>query len=151
MESRAHGGGWSRRTAMSNFDVLVDSDAFVGWIMPDDAHHHRVSERFERIFVRRRRLVTTSWVIAETATVLSRKAGQEVARLFLERVELLGFPVIHMSEKLQAATVELFKAQLGRNVSMVDCSNVVVMETFEIRAILSFDEFYFKRMGLKAA
>jgi predicted nucleic acid-binding protein len=125
-----------------SFQVLVDSDAFVAWSLPDDHFHQHVHDIFERLATTGSRLVSTSWVIAETATVLSYRGGQTTARMFLQRIVDIGMPIIHISEPVQAETTELFKGQNARGTSMVDCSNAVIMEHFEIPEIFSFDHFY---------
>jgi predicted nucleic acid-binding protein len=132
----------------SHFDVLVDSDAFVGWLYPNDAHFQQVSARFEALEQQGKDLVTTSLVVAETATVLSYRQGQPLARDFLQKIADSRLPVIHITEELQRETLKLFQAQKARGTSMVDCSNVVVMSRFNVPTILSFDKFY-KKLGLK--
>jgi predicted nucleic acid-binding protein len=130
------------------FHVLVDSDAFVGWYLPADAHFRLVTALFTQLDEENRSLVTTSWVVAETATVLSHRVGQENARQFLDMVINTPFPVIHITEELQAETIKVFLEQKTKNTSMVDCANVVVMRRFDIPSILSFDKFYHKRFNL---
>lgn len=136
---------------MKRFEVLVDSDALVGRFYIQDAHHSRSLELFEKYEERGTLLVTTSMVVAETATVLSNRSGQQVASEFLSILERSNLPVIHIDEELQSEALELFKQQETRGTSVVDCSNVVVVKRFDIPRILSFDEFYFKKIGLKAA
>lgn len=129
--------------------ILVDSDAFVGWLKPDDSLHERVTILFGRIKEQKQATVTTSLVVAETATTLSNKVSQEAAIRFLDFVEHL--PVIHIGEDLHRKTTELFKQQKEKGISFVDCSNVVVLKHFGMPAILSFDKFYSKKFGLKMA
>ena len=147
MEKMGHG----KETVKPKFHVLVDSDAFVGWYLPADAHFKRATELFTRFDEENRSLVTTSWVVAETATVLSHRVGQESAREFLDMITSTPFPVIHVTEELQAETIKVFMEQETKNTSMVDCSNVVVMRRFDIPTILSFDNFYHKRFNLPMA
>lgn len=136
---------------MDNFQVLVDSDAFVGWLLPKDAHFQQASAIFGQLAKQQAHLVTTSWVKAETATVLSHKAGQGLARAFLEKMKRLHFPTIHITEELQSAATDLFIAQEQRGTSMTDCGNVVVMKRLGIPMIFSFDRIYTKQFGLETA
>lgn len=129
----------------NKFQVLVDSDAFVGWLFPRDPHFETVQKLFQNIKQQRLHLVTTSWVVAETATVLSHKQGQDLARTFLQRMGQIPFPTIFIDESLQQATTTLFAQQEKRGTSMVDCANVVVMRRFQIPQILSFDKAYAKQ------
>jgi predicted nucleic acid-binding protein len=136
---------------MTDFDVLVDSDAFVGLFIEHDAHHQTVQARMQRFATERRKLVTTSFVVAESATVISRVKGQVPARKFLTYVRSGVIPVIFIDEALQQASEWVFLSQENKSISMVDCSNVAVMQKFHIPEILSFDQFYFKKHQLQQA
>lgn len=133
------------------YEVLVDTDAFVGFVLPDDTHHVEASRLFAQFAAEQRRIVATSWVIAETATVLSHLDGQERARWFLQQVKAIHLPTIHITEDLQSVAEGVFIAQDKKGTSMVDCGNVAVMRQFRIPMILSFDGFYFKKFQLQQA
>ncbi len=136
---------------MTDYDILIDSDAFVGLFIEHDAHHVNIQSQIQNFHQARRKLVTTSFVVAETATVISRIKGQEVARRFLTYIRSGGIPVIFIDEALQRAAEQVFVSQDNKSTSMVDCSNVAVIEAFHIPHILSFDQVYFKKFGLKQA
>lgn len=143
--------GFGKEVMPSDFDILVDSDAFTGLFVEYDAHHPLVTTAFERFLSEWQRLVTTSFVIAETATVISRLAGQSPARRFLTFVRSGNIPIIFIDEDLQDAGERIFIAQENKKTSMVDCTNVAVMERFHIPAIFSFDQVYFRKFHLKQA
>lgn len=126
--------------------VLVDSDAFVGWFLQDDGHHEEVEAAFEIVRQQKLTTITTSLVVGETATVLSHRSGQDLARRFLRFSQQL--PVIHIDEDLFAETIDLFTAIDKKGTSVVDCSNVVVMKQYNIPVIFSFDRIY-RRYGLE--
>ncbi len=136
---------------MTDFDILIDSDAFVGLFVEHDAHHANIQSLMQGFAQKRRKLVTTSFVVAETATVISRCKDQEVARRFLTYVRSGGIPIIFIDEALQHAAEQVFVSQENKSTSMVDCSNVAVMKQFHIPQILSFDQFYFKKHQLQHA
>jgi predicted nucleic acid-binding protein len=124
----------------TDYQVLVDSDAFVGSMLKDDAHHKTMKALLEIIKQNYISLVTTSFVVAETATVLSKLDSQAQAKKFLHAVKY--HPIIHITEELQAKSLALFAAQTKKRTSVVDCANVVVMKHFHIPRILSFDKAY---------
>jgi predicted nucleic acid-binding protein len=132
-----------------SFDVLVDSDALVGWFWAADIHHSKATEIFHNLEIANRQLVLTSFVVAETATVLSHRSGQPIARIFLEHIERSHIPVIHITEPLQTAALQLFKAQTKKGTSLTDCANVVVARQFAIPRMFSFDEVYPKKFDLE--
>lgn len=135
--------------AATHYDVLVDSDAFIGWLNTQDAHHARATQLFEQAFSQKHQLVTTSFVVSETATVLSARINQVAAIRFLDLVS--AYPIIHITEELQQAALALFRKQVTKRTSVVDCSNVVVAQHFGIADILSFDGFYKKLLSQKAS
>jgi predicted nucleic acid-binding protein len=92
-----------------------------------------------------KRLITTSFVFAEIATVLSNCDGQNLARHFLSAVRSGAIPIIFICEALQESAEQVFITQEKKHTSMVDCANVVVMHQFYIPTIWSFDSFYFKK------
>ncbi len=120
--------------------VLVDSDAFVGWFLQEDAHHQKVEATLEKVRQQKLETITTSLVVAETATVLSNRSGQDLARRFLRFTQQL--PIIHIDEELFAETIDLFTTVDKKGTSIVDCSNVVVMKLYSIPYIFSFDRVY---------
>jgi predicted nucleic acid-binding protein len=125
------------------YHVLVDTDAFVGRFYPQDAHHTRCQTMFAELRAGRKRLVTTSLVVLETATVLSYRTNQAAAGRFLEGFVRAGkIDVIHVSQELQEEAIDLFLQQTKKGTSVVDCSNVVVMRRYHIPTIFSFDRFY---------
>ncbi len=136
---------------MSKFGVFFDSDAFVGIRLPDDAHSERANGIYTRIKQQETTVVTSSWVVAETATVLSHHAGQAQARAFLSMIAQTKFPVIHVTEELQREATRVFMEQTVKGTSMTDCGNAAILRRFTIPVIFSFDEVYAKRFGLKTA
>ena len=136
---------------MHEFQILVDSDAFVGRFFPNDAHHHHSLELFEKLENSESVLATTSAVIGETATVLSHRRGQDLAVQFLDVIKRSQMPIVHIDEQLHQRALALFEEQRDRGTSYTDCANVAVIQQFSIEMIFSFDQVYSKRFGLQVA
>lgn len=137
---------------MRDIQVLIDSDAFVGLMLARDAHHARASAIFARLQAGNVAAVTTSFVVAETATVLSHASGQALARTFLDEViDKPGFPVIFIDQALHAHAIAIFRALEQRATSLTDCANVAVIRQFEIPTIFSFDKVYPKLFDIPVA
>lgn len=137
--------------AGSSPQILVDSDAFVGWIHTGDNHHKKAKAAFQKIRKDRLRMVASSWVVAETATVLSHRKGQDLAREYLRKIRDFDFPVIHVDESLQEDATQIFEYQEKKGTSMVDCGNVAIARRFGIPRIFSFDRFYERKFGIKTS
>ncbi len=132
----------------SNFEVLIDSDAFVGLFLPDDAHFQSVSKQFDHFEREQTKLATTNWVVAETATVLSRRDTQETAKRFLKMIETSGIPILFISREVEKDALRIFKDQSTKNTSVIDCSNIAVLNHYRISRLFSFDKFY-KKLSVK--
>lgn len=139
------------REVRDNPQILFDTDAFVGWFWSKDAHHITAKRIFEKIKQERLRMVTTSWVVAETATVLSNRVDQQLACMYLKRIRKAKFPIIHIDESLQDEAAKLFEKQTRKRTSMIDCGNVVVTQLFNIPTIFSFDKFYNRHPHIQIA
>mgnify|MGYP001397644998 FL=1 len=126
----------------SDFDYLIDSDTFVGMMLPSDALHTRVHAIYQRIKSEQKRLVTTNWVIAETATVLSSRNSQKTAIEFIRHIQQTDITILTITPEIEEATYQLFCDQTTKRTSMVDCSNVAAAKHYDIPNILSFDRFY---------
>ncbi|MCA0456144.1 MAG: PIN domain-containing protein [Chloroflexi bacterium] len=122
--------------------ILVDSDAFIGWLIANDAHHTQVKSALEKIDDMAGKLTTTSYVIAETTTLLSRHYSQENACQFLRYIHTSDFPVIEIVEQVRQQAEELFLTQRTEKISLIDCANVIAARRYNIQAILGFDRFY---------
>ncbi len=133
----------------NNKHILFDSDFFVGWMLAGDSHHKAVLKSMSAIQENSLLPITTSWVVAETATFLSHRKSQALASEFLQKIEDISFPIVHMTESLQAAAQKIFSSQTKKGTSMTDCGNVAVMQQLDISEIASFDKAYSKQFGLK--
>jgi predicted nucleic acid-binding protein len=147
MGNTVHGGALFQRMKPHNQPtILVDSDAFVALFWDADTNHAQADQLFEDRKANRFRLIATSFVMMETATVLSHRKGQEAARTFLDYSTRL--PVIHITEALQQEAMSIFREQTKKGTSVVDCANVAVMRRYGIQQIFSFDKVYTNHFGL---
>ncbi|MDP3997493.1 MAG: PIN domain-containing protein [bacterium] len=126
--------------------VVVDTDVWVGLANRNDAHHEAclaVMRKFEKEGVH---LITSNYVFAETITVVSRLAGKEAAWKLAMKIRQAGtgLEYVWIDEELEGKALEHFKRQTSKNVSLVDCSNMAVIEKWGADGILSFDKAYRK-------
>ena len=136
---------------MSNgSQIIVDSDAFVGLMWERDDLHQRAKKTFYELRTQKVQLTTTSSVVLETATVLSHRSGQKLAKQFLDDFIGAGeFPVIFISEPMQNEGLDLFRAQSKKGSSVTDCINAAVCKRLNLSQIYSFDKVYPKAFGIK--
>jgi predicted nucleic acid-binding protein len=130
------------------FKVFVDTSAFVSlW---DDKDTNRIKAINLQIKLEKldAEIYTSSDVIGETLTVISKKIGKKQAVEFAERIVNSGVQVIFIDKYLHLETIEFFKKIKSKNISYIDCSSIVAMKNNKIQIAFSFDE-HFKNMGVK--
>lgn len=128
--------------------TLLDSDALFALYVASDFHHPKAKEIFKKLIEEKADTLITNLVFQETATVLSYRFGQKQAIDFLESFSKAGIGQIFVGEKLTAKAWKIFKDQLKKGTSFIDCANIAVCQENGADQIMSFDRFYQKK-GLK--
>jgi predicted nucleic acid-binding protein len=128
------------RSSMENKTVLIDSDAFIGFLVKEDGNHARAEQVFKTIQEQRLKPAATNLVISETATLFSNRSGQESARFFLDFAS--KFRTIYINDYLHKLTVDLFQQQQKKRTSFVDMANVIVVKELAIPQMAAFDRVY---------
>lgn len=127
--------------------LLLDSDFWFGLIVQRDPHHKSI-QNFINHLTNKIQLFTLNLVMQETATVLSNKADQQTSLYFLSEFEKLPVSIIHIDLDLEAITWNLFKKQIKKGTSFIDCANLATIEMYKLDGILSFDLFYPKQLRI---
>lgn len=127
--------------------IFIDSDAFIGIIAPQDAHHVTANAVFDRLAKSEEKLVTSWETIDEVATKLSRYFGKDCADLLFALLSNANITIVYVDAAFSQATVEIFKKQTSKNVSLTDCANIAICRSMGITSIFSFDSHY-KKNGL---
>ncbi len=131
--------------------VLVDSDVWVGFLVENDTNFKKAEKLFEKMQAQSMQIVLSSAILAETVTVLSHKVGQEAAKTFLGLIkeQKSEYVTIFLDETLNNHALELFVKQHKKGTSFVDCSNVVLVEEYQLDYICAFDKCYHRQFGMK--
>ncbi len=129
--------------------VLLDADGTVAMISEDHPNHSKALLVRDKLKKSRANLYMSRYVVAEVATVLSQRIGHQIAVGFL--LELNQSETIHVIDTnngLERETQKVFSQQTSKNVSYVDCHNMVLVQQFKFDGIFSFDKHYVKN-GVK--
>lgn len=121
---------------------LIDSDFWVALVKQDDGHHQEVVEAFRELKRGRVKFFSTNLVLQEVGTVLSHKVSAEAVRIFYKKVSKLGLFLIRVGEKSEKKSWDIFLQQTKKGCSFVDCSNLAIVDEYNLDGILSFDKFY---------
>jgi len=128
---------------VSSAKLFVDTGAWVALTVEDDAHHKKARQAYPIELRKRRKLITTNFVIAETYTLLRRAAGQPVAVAFLEmlaaspRVEKVFSTAIYEEEAYR-----LLKQYEDQDFSFVDAVSFAVMKQQNVQDAFAFDKHF---------
>lgn len=122
--------------------IFIDSDAFIGIIIPTDAHHATALKRIDELSTTQEDLVTSWETIDEVSTKLSYYHGKRVAAKFLDYLENSQIRVEYITPVMAKKTLEIFSKQTSKNVSLTDCANTAICRNLGITHIFSFDPHY---------
>lgn len=120
--------------------VFVDTSAFVSLHDGNDPNHKKAFDLALRLDKKSAELFTSSDVVGESLTVISRKMGKVKAAEFINNFKTNGVREIFIDEELHEKTKKLFLTVKSKNISFIDCSNIVAMKKRGIKQIFAFDQ-----------
>jgi len=133
---------------MSVNKVFVDTNIFVALEDKKDKTHTKASKLLDKLEKIGVQLYTSSDVIGESLTVISKKLDKRAAEVFYKNY-LSGYMLeIFIDESMHIEARNLFLKTRSKNVSFIDCSSVVVMKKEDIKAAFTFDK-HFRSLGVK--
>lgn len=119
--------------------IFIDTSFLIALHNPDDPHNAQalsLSKTFKHV-----KLVISSYIILEAATVLSQRAGK---RLAVEACNMLlsskNVEVIHISEDIFQSSWEVFARVSNKDMSFVDASVLTVVQSYGVRHLATFDK-----------
>lgn len=131
-------------------DLFVDTAGFYALLAPDDDRHGRAVACLRQAAERKRRLVTTDYILGETATLLQARGLHGLVAPFFNRVlDPRGCRVMWMDPERFERTRALFVGHPGRGWSFTDCASFVVMRELHLREALTQDV-HFREVGFVA-
>ena len=126
---------------------FADTFFYLALIDERDEHHGRVLDymRTTKDFI-----VTTRWVLAETANALSgTRLREEVACLLRDLEADPGVIVPGSSDALYQQGLDLYAERQDKEWSLTDCISFLVMEEYGITEALTGDH-HFEQAGYRA-
>lgn len=132
---------------MAASDIFADTSGFFAlWDTSDE--YHRAAVRLQQEFnAKKRRFVTSDYIVDETVTMLMVRHSREAAADFLQTINRTA--VVRMEwigpERFHKA-VELFERHEDKEWSFTDCTSFALMRELGIREALTADQ-YFRQAG----
>ena len=132
---------------MAAHDVFMDSAGFLALWDAADEHHPDAVRIQKELFSKRRRFLTTDYVVDETVTLLRMRHSHAAAVDFLESIE--RSEALHLewigAARFPAAT-SLFRTHADKKWSFTDCVSFAIMHELKIREAFTTDH-HFKQAG----
>lgn len=129
---------------MAAREAFVDTSALYALIDRKDGHHPAMAERVQRLLGSRRTLVTTDYVVCETANLANARAGHHVAVRILELLERSSAIRVEWITSLRFEATKIFyrRHSVDHRYSFTDCTSFVIMRELRISEVLTTDEHF---------
>ena len=128
---------------MGAADVFVDSGGFLALWDAGDEHHLPALALQNQLTRKRRRFLTTDYIVDETATLLLSRHSHRAAVDFLDsisRTDALRLEWVDQ-DRFEAA-VAWFQRHADKMWSFTDCVSFVVMRELNVREAFTTDHHY---------
>lgn len=129
--------------------VFLDTSALYALLVRTEEGHDEVVSSFLETVRAGRQLLTTNYVLVETTALLQRRIGLDAVRDFETRIVPL-LEVFWITQTVHRRAMDRLLQADRRDLSLVDCSSFLVMDTEGIRDALALDE-DFSREGYRVS
>lgn len=127
--------------------VFVDTSALLAVLDADDRFHQAARTIWERLVTTGEDLLSTNYVLVETASLVQRRLGMEAVRVLEEDV-LPVLRIAWLGESDHRAGMAALLTAGRRDLSLVDCASFLVMRASHVRRAFAFDD-DFRRQGFE--
>jgi uncharacterized protein len=128
-------------------EFFVDTSAWYPLLVATHPDHARLATALRDLIARRRRLVTTNLVVAETHALVMRRAGHAPALAFVQTIDQAPNLVVRSTVDLEQAAVRDWLARYNdQDFSLADAVSFAVMTERRIHEALTLDH-HFRTAG----
>ncbi len=111
---------------MGNKQTFIDTSAFYAIIDQSDSTHEEAAEAWAFLLHDDNHLITSNYIILETIALLQNRISCKAAMLFQN--DILSVVDTHwISQSIHQLSIELWKNQGLRHLSLVDCTSFIIM------------------------
>lgn len=134
---------------MAVSEVFIDSSGFLALWDASDRFHPSAVQLQSELARKRRRFVTTEYVLNETVTLLLVRHSHSAAADFIDTVERTGLLQVEwIGPDRFFLAASLFKRHNDKMWSFTDCTSFVVMRELKIRDAFTTDH-HFEQAGYR--
>jgi len=131
--------------ARSDAELFIDTGAFIARYDADDQHHAQATVAWASLAPPRARwrLVTSGGVLAETFTLLGRRAGFPFAsRVAHSILDSPSFSIRWSDAAVAGHALTFFTKFADQSMSWVDCESFALMRSARITRAFTFDRHF---------
>lgn len=121
--------------------VFADTSAMFALLVRDDSMHVRARANFEYFVEKNVSLLTSSYVLIETLTLLQRRVSLEASWEFDLRIMPL-LDIIWVDERWHTRAMQRLHTEGNRSLSLTDCLSFEIMEGRGITTAFAFDNHF---------
>jgi predicted nucleic acid-binding protein len=130
-------------------NIFADTSGLFALLVKNDYMHIRARENFNYFAGQSVQLVTSSFVLVETIALLQRRIGLAPVHDFNAKLLPL-LDIVWVNDKWYTRAMQRLFAQNNRDVSLVDCLSLEIMDSLEIECAFAFDR-HFEENGFTIA
>lgn len=120
--------------------IFIDAGAFIARYVEKDQFHSKALACWAVLEKSAEKLVTSNYVLDETATALGRRAGNVFAANRLKNIYASqAFQIWRPDKDDELRAIELFAKFADQGVSFTDCISFVLMTTRHVHRVFTFD------------
>lgn len=127
--------------------VFVDTSALFAVLDQGDQAHSSAGAVWAKLLAGRALLVTTNYVLLETAALVQHRLGVAALRTLHETITPL-LEIEWIDQGRHKAAMQMTLAGRRRKLSVVDCSSFIVMREIGIQEAFAFDK-HFSGQGFR--
>jgi predicted nucleic acid-binding protein len=128
-------------------EIFADSSGFFALLVSGDDRHRAAKRILQEAVRRKRRFVTTDYILDETATLLKARGFTHLLNLFFQSVEQSNACRIEWTDSSGfQETQAYFLKHADQAWSFTDCLSFLVMKQLRLRDALTKDE-HFQQAG----
>lgn len=130
--------------------IFIDTSAFLALGDESDRYHDKaVRFRDQELLPQNYELITTSYILDETLTLIRNRLGIPTSIDFSKKIRQSQIVrVLSVSKETEEKALDLFERYDDKTFSFTDCVSFVVMQGMGIPAAFAFDQ-HFEQMGFE--
>ena len=128
--------------------IFIDTGAFLALEDESDQYHDSAIQFREQVLRSSSyELITTSYILDETLTLLRFRLGIRASIGFSKRIRTSKVvQIVHVSREIEEEALDLFERYEDKSFSFTDCVSFVVMKNLDLQEFFGFDQ-HFSQMG----